>query len=80
MAEQGQSPLVYGRFTQGLQGAARSENIERSRPWTDDEIHAYLLKHKMVTSMTRVLLSDYEELLKVFSGEPIAVDNPVEER
>jgi hypothetical protein len=73
-----EGPFVFGKFTQGLWGAALYAQTERSRPWTRDEVHAYLMKHKGVDSMKKVLLSDHDELLAVFAGEPVPVDTPTE--
>jgi hypothetical protein len=90
MADQEQDRLIKGIEIQQLMGAAYNKQSSawlekhglteptRSRPWTSDEIHVYLLQVKKVDSVKKVKLSDHAELLAVFSGEPV-VDTPAEQ-
>ncbi|HVN82267.1 MAG TPA: hypothetical protein VMW38_25000 [Terriglobia bacterium] len=64
--------LAVGKEIQSLWGAALSKQIERPRPWTREEVHAYLMAHYGINSMKLVKAKDVEELLNVFSGEAIA--------
>lgn len=67
--------LLTKHQTQALWGVAFSLNIERSRPWTKEEVHGYLMKHKGINSMKLVKAADVEELRGIFSGEPIATES-----
>lgn len=74
--------LVFGNEIKQLWGAAlfnpKPEWLEahglteptRPRPWTREEVHDYLRLHKGVDSMKLVNRVDFDELLKVFAGEP----------
>jgi hypothetical protein len=58
---------------QALWAAALSKRIERSRPWTREEVHAYLQGRFAVASMKDVESSQVEALKKDLAGEPIAL-------
>ena len=75
MTEQ-EDRLIFGKEIQSLWGAAFHAQIERSRPWTRDEVHNYLKAKKGIDSMKKVLKSDYDELLGMFSGDPVIVERP----
>ena len=71
MDKQNEGQLANGKQIQSLWGAALYAQIERSRPWTREEAHSYLIVHYGINSMKLVRAEDVDELMKVFSGEPV---------